>query len=47
MNGHLLVPIVSKFGTLNLIEPYGPVQACIGVAIYIGAFRIRDALPQL
>ena len=30
---HLPVPIVLKSGSLNLIEPSGPVQACIGIAL--------------
>jgi len=29
------VPIVLKFGNLNLLEPYGPVQACNGVSLTI------------
>jgi hypothetical protein len=27
------VPIVLKSGSLNLLEPYGPVQACNGIAL--------------
>jgi len=27
------VPIVLKFGNLNLLEPSGPVQACNGIAL--------------
>jgi len=30
---HLCVPIVLKSGSLNLPEPTGPVQACIGIAL--------------
>jgi hypothetical protein len=30
---HLHVPIVLKSGSLNLLEPYGPVQACNGIAL--------------
>ena len=30
---HLLVPIVKKSGSLNLLEPCGPVQACSGTAL--------------
>jgi hypothetical protein len=30
---HLHVPIVLKFGSLNLLEPSGPVQACNGIAL--------------
>jgi hypothetical protein len=29
----LHVPIVLKSGSLNLLEPYGPVQACNGIAL--------------
>jgi hypothetical protein len=27
------VPIVLKSGSLNLLEPSGPVKACIGIAL--------------
>jgi hypothetical protein len=30
---HLHVPIVLKSGSLNLLEPSGPVQACNGIAL--------------
>jgi hypothetical protein len=30
---HLYVPIVLKSGSLNLLEPPGPVQACNGIAL--------------
>ena len=30
---HLHVPIVLKSGTLNLLEPSWPVQACTGIAL--------------
>jgi len=30
------VPIVLKFGSLNLLEPSGPVQACNGIAFTVG-----------
>jgi hypothetical protein len=30
---HLHVPTVLKSGSLNLLEPYGPVQACNGIAL--------------
>jgi hypothetical protein len=30
---HLHVPIVLKSGSLNLLEPYGPVKACNGIAL--------------
>ena len=32
-NYHLHVPIVLKSGSLNLLEPSGPVQACNGIAL--------------
>ena len=32
---HLHVPIVLKFGNLNLLEPSGPVQACNGIASFV------------
>jgi hypothetical protein len=31
----LHVPIVLKSGILNLLEPYGPVQACNGIALLL------------
>jgi hypothetical protein len=30
---HLRVPIVSKSGSLNLLEPSGPVRVCNGIAL--------------
>jgi hypothetical protein len=30
---HLHVPIVLKSGSLNLLEPSGPVKACNGIAL--------------
>jgi len=30
---HLHVPIVLKYGSLSLLEPSGPVQACNGTAL--------------
>jgi len=30
---HLHVPIVLKYGSLSLLEPSGPVQACNGIAL--------------
>jgi hypothetical protein len=35
---HYHVPIVLKSGSLNLMEPYGPVQACNGIAVIGGPF---------
>jgi hypothetical protein len=36
---HLHVPIVLKSGSLNLLEPSGPVKACNGIAL---PFTLRD-----
>jgi len=33
---HFHVPIVLKSGSLNLLEPSGPVQACNGIAFFTG-----------
>jgi len=30
---HLHVPIILKSGSLHLLEPSGPVQACNGIAL--------------
>jgi len=35
---HLHVPIVLKSGSLNLLEPSGPVQACNGIALPLFKF---------
>jgi hypothetical protein len=32
---HLHVPVVLKFESLNLLEPYGPVQGCNGIALHL------------
>ena len=32
---HLHLPTVNKPGGLNLLEPFGPVQACNGTALYL------------
>jgi hypothetical protein len=32
-NHHIHVPIVLKSGSLNFLEPSGPVQACTGIAV--------------
>jgi len=37
---HLQLPIVMKSGSLNLLEPSGPVQACNGIAVH---FTISSA----
>jgi hypothetical protein len=36
------VPIVLKFGSLNLLEPSGPVKACNGIALPF--YLIRDVV---
>jgi hypothetical protein len=33
------VPTVSKYGSLNLLEPSGPVQACNGIALPLPPLR--------
>jgi len=40
---HLCVPIVLKSGSLNLLEPSGPVQACIGIALPLAVTKYLDA----
>jgi hypothetical protein len=48
---HLHVPIVVKSGSVNLLEPSGPVQACTGIAFYI-LYKLKsqdkesDHLPE-
>jgi hypothetical protein len=39
---HLHVPIVLKSGSLNLLEPSGPVQAFNGVALHDILSEMRD-----
>ena len=39
---HLHVPIVLKSGSLNLLEPSGPVQACNGIALPLPLFIKYD-----
>ena len=36
------MPIVLKSGSLNLLEPSGPVQACNGIALPFTHMRDRD-----
>jgi len=38
---HIHVPIVLKSGTLNLLEPSGPVQACNGVTLHLILFSFH------
>jgi hypothetical protein len=42
------VPIVLKSGSLNLLEPYGPVQACNGTALpfYCIAVHVKADLEM-
>jgi hypothetical protein len=37
---HLHVPIVLKFGSLNLLEPSGPVQSCNGIALHLPCIKV-------
>ena len=45
------VPIVLKYGSLNLLEPSGPAQACIGIALQLpftmAATRFVNECPLL
>jgi len=38
---HFHVPIVKKSGSLNLLEPCGPVQGCNGTALPLHILRTR------
>jgi hypothetical protein len=38
------VPIVLKSGSLNLLEPSGPVQACNGIALTLFYFIFQAKL---
>jgi len=44
---HLHVPIVFKSGSLNLLEPSGPVQACNGIALLIAFVYIGCNVTML
>ena len=37
------MPIVLKSGSLNLLEPSGPVQACNGIAFYINPNKMHKS----
>jgi hypothetical protein len=37
------VPIVLKSGSLNLLEPSGPVKACNGIALPLRTRRLSDS----
>jgi len=39
---HLLVPIVLKSGSLNILEPSGPVQVCNGIALCFYNFYYKN-----
>jgi len=30
------------FGNLNLLEPYGPVEACVSIVLLLGDQRVRQ-----
>jgi len=36
------VPTLLKFGSLKLLEPSGPVQACNGIALPLQAYNNRE-----
>jgi hypothetical protein len=38
---HLHVPIVLKSGSLDLLEPFGPVQACNGTALPLLLYALK------
>jgi len=42
---HLHLPIVSKCGNLNFLEPSGPVQACTGITLLL-PFHLGTAVAQ-
>jgi hypothetical protein len=42
---HLQLPIVWKSGSLTLLEPSGPVQACTGIALPL-PFNAQQGVPQ-
>jgi hypothetical protein len=44
---HLHVPIVLKSGSLNLLEPSGPVKACNGIALPLCKIKIINILWQI
>jgi hypothetical protein len=44
---HLLVPIVMKSGSLNLLEPSGPVKACNGIALPLREFNLETRMAFL
>jgi hypothetical protein len=44
---HLHVPIVLKCGSLNLLEPSGPVQGCNGIALlFLSSYYLNQPFVQ-
>jgi len=43
---NLHMPIVLKSGSLSLLEPSGPVQACNGIALPFTAITMYQSPPQ-
>jgi hypothetical protein len=41
------VPNVMKSVSLNLLEPYGSVQACIGIALPFYLLKYRSITPRI
>jgi hypothetical protein len=41
------VPIVLKSGSLNLLEPSGPVKACNGIAFTPNSSETKETAPQI
>jgi len=39
---HLHVPVVWKPGSLTLLEPSGPLQACVGLALFYIWWHLRN-----
>jgi hypothetical protein len=42
-----MCPIVLKSGSLNLLEPSGPVEACNGIALPLPFTRITQLVPNI
>ena len=40
------MPIILKSGSLSLLEPYGPVQACNGIALPLPFYCIMSAIHR-
>ena len=43
---HIHVPTVLKSGSLNLLEPSGPVQSCNGIALPLPLHYRQTLLPK-